>query len=76
MADVSPGELQTLVATLQGVTQQLGNIAKAITTGAVTRAGAPSGAMLGASPPSDPLVVGYLTVQINGQTVKIPYYTS
>jgi hypothetical protein len=75
MADVSPGELQTLVATLQGVTQQLGNIAKAITTGAVTRAGAPSSAVLGATPPTSQ-VVSYLTVEINGQTVKIPYYTS
>jgi hypothetical protein len=75
MAAVEPGELQTLIATLQGVTQQLGNIAKAITTGAVTRAGAPSGAVLGVSDPTGP-ITGYLSVQINGQTVKIPYYTS
>ena len=75
MADVSPGELQTLIATLQGVTQQLGNIAKAITTGTTTRAGTLSSAALGAQPPMTQ-VVSYLTVQINGQTVKIPYYTS
>ena len=75
MADVSPGELQTLIATLQGVTQQLGNIAKAITTGSVTRAGAPSGAILGAPAPTTQ-VVNYLTVEINGRLVKIPYYTS
>jgi hypothetical protein len=75
MADVSPGELQTLVATLQGISQQLGNIAKAITTGSVSRAGTLSSAELGAPPPSNS-AVGYLTVKVNGLLVKIPYYTS
>jgi hypothetical protein len=75
MADVSPGELQTLIATLQGVTQQLGNIAKAITTGSVTRAGSVSGAILNAEPPAGP-IAGYVSVMINGLPVKIPYYTS
>jgi hypothetical protein len=75
MADVSPGELQTLVATLQGISQQLGNIAKAITTGSTSRAGTLSSAALGAPPPSNS-VVSYLTVEVNGLLVKIPYYTS
>ena len=75
MADVSPGELQTLVATLQGVTQQLGNIAKAITTGSVTRAGTPQGAILNAEPPAGP-IAGYLTVEVNGLLIKLPYYMS
>jgi hypothetical protein len=75
MAAVEPGELQTLIATLQGVTQQLGNIAKAITTGAVTRAGSPSGAILNVEPPTGP-ITGYVSVMINGLPVKIPYYTS
>jgi hypothetical protein len=75
MADVSPGELQTLIATLQGVTQQLGNIAKAITTGTTTRAGTPQSAILNVEPPTGP-ITGYVSVMINGLPVKIPYYTS
>jgi hypothetical protein len=75
MADVSPGELQTLVATLQGVTQQLGNIAKAITTGSTSRAGTLQGAILDAEPPTGP-IAGYVSVMANGVAVKIPYYTS
>ena len=80
MVDVSPGELQTLVATLQGITLQLGAIAQAITAGSTAfstalAASAPPSVMLGASVPTGE-VTGYLTVEIGGQTVKVPYYTS
>lgn len=75
MAAIEPGELQTLIATLQGVTQQLGNIAKAITTGSVTRAGTVQSAILNVEPPTG-AVAGYVSVMINGMQVKIPYYTS
>ena len=80
MADVSPGELQTLVSVLQGMTQQLGNIAKAITTGSTTfstafSAAEPPAVTLGAAAPTG-AVAGYLTVEVGGQAVKVPYYTS
>lgn len=74
MADISPGELQTLVAVLSNITQQLGNIAQAITTGTTTRAGTPSAANLSAPAPAGP-IAGYMSIQINGRTITIPYYT-
>lgn len=70
MADVSPSELQTLIATLQAMTQQLGNIAKAIANDPTTFAAA-----FGASAPTGP-VAGYLSVNVNGTIVKVPYYES
>jgi hypothetical protein len=75
MAEVSASELQTLLATLNGISQQLGNIAKAITTGSVTRAGTVQSGILDVTPPTNAMV-SYLSVKVNGQTIKLPYYTS
>jgi hypothetical protein len=80
LADVSPGELQTLVATLQGMTQQLGNVVKAIadptaltTFARALSASHPPVVTLNVDAPSGP-IAGYLSVNINGTIVKLPYY--
>jgi hypothetical protein len=55
--------------------QQLGQIAKAITTGSVSRSGTLQGAILDAPAPTGP-IAGYVSVMINGQPVKLAYYES
>ena len=80
MAQADPGELQTVVATLQTIAQQIGAVAKAVNGGAFAfataySAASPPSVTLSAEAPTGP-VAGYLSVNLNGTIVKVPYYES
>jgi hypothetical protein len=89
MAEVSGGELQTLISTLQNGNQQLGHIYRATAglTPALSEvaarlsavAQAAGGSQLGevATPTEPPLFEGYITVNIPGVGPRlIPYYSA